>query len=179
LLGHEFDHCFPGCDRFGRALSDARHHPTEQDETPVLASRSSVWVASMNVGALRLRHRAALLQNHHPPEVAPLVAAAVPVPPAAAFFLWLASVMQALMIQCQVDPRHHPNPSETFQQRKLRLLVCQPRLAWKVLLDDVVVLEMVPLREPHRANLQDLPRGHYFQSCFSVFCWRRGHGGPS
>jgi len=133
----------------------------------------------MNVGALRLRHRAALLQNHHPPVDAPLVAAAVPVPPAAAFFLWLASGMQALMIQYQVDPRHRPNSFETFWQQELRVLVCQPRLAWKVLLDVVVVFEVVPLREPHRANLQDLPRGHYFLSCFSVFCWRRGHGDPS
>ena len=133
----------------------------------------------MNVGALRLRHRAALLQNHHPQVDAPLVEAAVPVRPLSAFFLEWASAMPALMIEYQVDLRRRPNLSEMFQRREFRVLVSQPRLAWKVLRDDVVVVEVVPLREPHRANLQDSPRGHYFLSCFSVFCWRRDRGGPS
>lgn len=145
----------------------------------VLAYRLTVWVVSMNVESPPRRHRAALLQNHHPQVDAPLVEAAVPVRPLSAFFLWLASVMKALMVQYQVDLRRRPNLSEMFQRREFRVLVSQPRLAWKVLRDDVVVVEVVPLREPHRANLQDSPRGHYFLSCFSVFCWRRDRGGPS
>jgi hypothetical protein len=169
LPGYEFDHYFPGCDRFGKALSAARHHPTEQDETTVLAYRLNVWAALMNAGALRLRHRAALLQNHHLPEVVPLVAAAVPAQPLATVFFWVASVMQAMKVQYPVDLQRRPNPSETFWRQELRVLVSRPRLAGKVSLEDVVVFGLVLRREPHRANLQDSPRGHYFQSCFSVF----------
>jgi len=43
---------------------------------------------------------------------------------------------------------------------------------------DFVIVEVVPLRKPHQANLQDSPRGHYFLSCFSVFCWCRNRSGP-
>ena len=68
---------------FGKALPAARHHPTEQDETPVLASRLSVWVVSMNVAV-------AAPPSSSSPAPKPSftggrsasVAAAVPVPPA-------------------------------------------------------------------------------------------------
>ena len=133
----------------------------------------------MNVESPRHHHRATLLQNRRSPVDARHLEAVVPVRPLSAFFLEWASAMPALMIEYQVDLRRRPNLSEMFQRREFRVLVSQPRLAWKVLRDDFVVSEMVPLREPHRANLQDSPRGHYFLSCFSVFCWRRGRSGPS
>ena len=133
----------------------------------------------MNVGPLHRRHRAVLLQNHHLLADVRLVGAAVPDQPLSVLSLWRASAMPALRIEFQVDLRRRPSQSEMFRQREFRLLVSQPRLAWKVLRDDVVVVEVVPLREPHRAYLQDSPRGHYFLSCFSVFCWRRDQGGPS
>jgi hypothetical protein len=145
----------------------------------VLAYRLTVWVVSMNVESPRHHHRATLLQNRRSPVDARPLEAVVPVRPLSAFFLEWASAMPALMIEYQVDLRRRPNLSEMFQRREFRVLVSQPRLAWKVLRDDFVVSEMVPLREPHRANLQDSPRGHYFLSCFSVFCWRRDRGGPS
>jgi hypothetical protein len=84
-FGHEFGHCFPGYDRFGKALPAARHHPTEQDEKTALAYRLTVWVVSMNAGALHRRHRAVLLQNHHLLVDVRLVGAAVPDEPLVAF----------------------------------------------------------------------------------------------
>ena len=83
-----------------------------------------------------------------------------------------------MSLQCQVDLQHHPSLFGVPQSQNLYLLVSRPQLAWQVLSDDFVVFEMVPLREPHRANLQDSPRGHCFLSCFSVFCWCRNRGGP-
>ena len=89
-----------------------------------------------------------------------------------------ASKVLALSLQCQVDLQHHPNLFGWVQSQNLYLLISRPRLAWKVLQDDFVIVEVVPLRKPHQANLQDSPRGHCFLSCFSVFCWCRNRSGP-
>ena len=86
----------------------------------------------MNVEVLSYRRRADQLQNHHPPVDARLVAAVVPVQRLAPFFFWLASGMPAMTVPYPVDLRRRPNPSETFWQRDFRLLVSQPRPAWKV-----------------------------------------------